>query len=330
MARAVRSGSRADIAVTLACAGVSLLATILPTGVREGIAATLRQTVLAPVIALQAQAERARAAFLTRDATAARIDSLVLQNAELNSLANENERLRRTLGLARGLRWGFVPAEALHGRRFGDEHTLILTAGAAAGITPNSAVVAPEGVVGIVTTVDPTTSTAILWTSPDFRASATTDGGRVFGIVGPHLGDGADRFLLELRGVPYSDTLAPGTVVRTSGLGGIFPRGIIIGQVLHELQSEQRGWSRTYLVRPAVLPSDVTHVMVLHANRISDDLSSVWSSPASADSARSAIVRAAQEMARDSARRAAARLDSLARDTLPPPRNDSLMAGGRR
>lgn len=337
MARAVRSGSRADIAMMVACAGLSLLATILPMSLRERMAAGLRQTVLAPVIVLQTHAERVRAAFLTRDATAARIDSLVLRNAELTSLEHENDRLRRSLGLARQLRWGFVPAEALHGPSFGDEHTLIVTAGATSGISANVGVVAPEGLVGLVKTVDPATSTAILWTHPDFRASATAANGRVSGIVAPHLGADEDRFLLELRGVAYSDSLSPGMVVRTSGLGSVFPRGIVIGTVLRELPNSQAGWSRTYLVRPAVLPSDVTHVMVLLPSRAQSDLEGVWAAPGGTDSARAGVLRAADSLARDAARReAAVRADSQAAllaprlDTVPPPPSSSASGRGNR
>lgn len=310
MARAVRSGSRADTAVLVACAAIALLLTFIPTRLRESMAATLRQTVLAPVIALQARVERTRIAFLTRDATTARIDSLVLRVAALESLESENVRLRRLLGLARSLRWGFVPAEALRGRGLGDEHSILITAGAANGIVADSSgVIAPAGLVGRIATVDPRTSTAILWTHPNFRVSAIAGDGSVFGIVGPHLGEEADRLLLELRGVAYRDTLAPGTPIRSSGMGGVFPRGILIGTVLGELEGAQ-GWSRTYLVRPAVIPSDVTEVMVLLPTRLTSDLTSVWASPG-ADSAMRGAVRAGDSLA------AIARRDSLRQ--MPPP-----------
>ena len=47
--------------------------------------------------------------------------------------------------------------------------------------------VAPEGVVGVVQTVDPTMSLAILFAHPDFRVSAMSADGSAFGIVQPHL-----------------------------------------------------------------------------------------------------------------------------------------------
>ncbi|HEX4933315.1 MAG TPA: rod shape-determining protein MreC, partial [Gemmatimonadaceae bacterium] len=243
MARAARSGSRADTALVAACALLALLATVLPVPIRDAIASSLRRTVVAPLLALQERAERGRTAFAERDAVALRLDSLALRNASLGTLEQENAQLRGLLHLSRQLQWGFVPAEALHGQGNGDEHVLLLTRGSGAGVKPRSGVVAPAGLVGQVTTVDPGSSVAILWTHPDFRASAMSADGSAFGIVRPHLGEEPGRFLLEMRGVAFRDALKPGTVITTSGLGGVFPRGIPIGVVLNELKQTTEVWS---------------------------------------------------------------------------------------
>lgn len=277
MARAARSGSRADTALVAACALLALLATVLPLPIRDAIASSLRRTVVAPLLALQERAERGRTAFAERDAVAARLDSLALRNAALGQLAQENEQLRGLLRLGRQLQWGFVPAEALHGQGNGDEHVLLLTRGSRTGVKTRSGVVAPAGLVGQVTTVDPGSSVAILWTHPDFRASAMAADGSAFGIVRPHLGEEPERFLLEMRGVAFRDALKPGTLISTSGLGGVFPRGIPIGVVLRELKQTNEVWSRSYLVRPAVYPPDVSNVMILAPQRAAEGgLDSAW------------------------------------------------------
>src|SRR5438128_1178037 len=72
--------------------------------------------------------------------------------------------------------------------------------------------------------------------------------------------------LLELRGIPYRQSVALGTSILTSGLGGVFPRGIPLGSVVDSAAAEE-GWERTYLVRPAVHPSAVSHVMILTGGR---------------------------------------------------------------
>ena len=54
-----------------------------------------------------------------------------------------------------------MPAEVLHGRGLGEEFTVMLTAGASVGIKKLSPVIAPEGLVGMVLSTDPSTSQAI-------------------------------------------------------------------------------------------------------------------------------------------------------------------------
>lgn len=299
MARAARSGSRADTALLATCTLLALLLSVLPLPIRDAIASALRRSVVAPLLALQARAERARAAFTERDAVMARLDSLVLRNAELEDLAARNTQLRGLLALSRELQWGFVPAEALHGHRPGEERVIVLTRGREAGVRERAAVVAPDGLVGQVTTVDPGTSLAILWTHPDFRASAMAADGTAFGIVRPHMGDEPERSLLELRGVAFRDALSPGTRILTSGLGGVFPRGIPIGIVLGEVKTSEV-WSRTYLLRPAVYPPDVSHVLILAPQRVSGGaaMDSVWTNVARADSAARGVAASADSLAR--------------------------------
>jgi rod shape-determining protein MreC len=191
---------------------------------------------------------------------------------------------------------------------------VLLTAGASAGIEPRSPVVAPDGLIGLVTAVDPQSSQAILWTHPEFRASAMATDGSAFGIIQPHVGDEPERYLLELRGVAVRETLKPGTLIRSSGLGGVIPRGIPIGTVLGEAKTSEV-WSRTYLVRPAVKPQDVTSVMVVLPSRAASDMTSIWSTVASTDSAVHRVVAAGDSLAQQAARREAARRDSLRRDS---------------
>ena len=308
MARAVRSGTRMDTVLLVACCVMALLATVLPLNLREAIAGGLRRTVVAPLVSLQQQAERGRSAFLSREATTSRLDSVSLRNMQLAKLETENERLRAMLGLGRELQWGFVSAEALRIADIGEEHSRLLTVGSRAGVEPKTPVVAPEGLVGMVRTVDPNSSIAILWTHTDFAASAMSADRSAYGIVYPHLSESGrdeeippERYLLEMRGVAFRSALKPGTAIVTSGLGGVYPAGIPIGTVLGELRTSE-GWARTYLVRPAVRPPDVSNVIILLPKRIEgQSLDRVWRSTVSADSAARRIASAGDSLARRAA-----------------------------
>ena len=294
---ASRVSGRRDTLLLGACVALSIVTLALPQGVRDPLAAAMRRSVVAPLLSLQYNAELTRRAWEARERTQAERDSVVLAAMTAPELHRENERLRRLLGLGRRLRWGFVPAEALFNRSPGEEYTVVLSAGARAGVKQFSPVVAPEGLVGMVRIVDPTTSIAIVWPHTDFRVSAQSADGSAFGIVGPHLGDEPDRYLLEMRGVPLRTSLIPGTLIVSSGLGGVYPRGIPIGVVQRELRTSEV-WANTYLLRPSVLPSDISSVMILHPQRAGSGVEGVWEL-ASPDS-----------LAADSARRA----DSTARE----------------
>lgn len=294
-----------------ACGGLALLALVLPPAVREPVAGALRRTVVAPLVALQARAEGGRAAFLAHDSVALVRDSLALAHLEASRVRADNDRLRKLLGLGGRLDWGFVPAEALHGRGRDGDYVLTLTVGGTSGVKQFNPVVAPEGLVGMVQTVDPTTSLAITWAHPDFRVSAMASDGSAFGIAKAHLGSGAERYLIELSGVPFRSTLKPGTLIISSGLGGSYPRGIPIGTVQREVRTLE-GWARTYIVRPATLPPDITNVMVLSSQRAAAGVESVWR--AAVDSAARAVAAAGDSIiSADSATRVRIALDSLER-----------------
>jgi rod shape-determining protein MreC len=259
---------------------------------------------------LQERSEKARQSILAADAKQSFLDSLSLNSMKASDLESENERLRKVIGLGSRIRTGFVPAEALHGRGIRDETTVILTAGSRAGVTRLSPVIAPEGLVGVVDQVDPTMSHAMLWTHPDFRVSAMSPDGTAFGIAQAHLTGATGGYLIELRGVPFRATLKPGALVVSSGWGGVWPRGIPVGTVLEEIKTSE-SWARTYLLRPAVNPSDVYSVMILRRERLAKGLEGVWQNVAQADAAAQRIV-----VSGDSAVRSAALAEAAARRAL--------------
>ena len=316
MARAVRGNTRIDLIILAVCVLLSLAARALPSTMREPVATGMRRSFLAPLVMLQGRAELSRQSFLLMEAKTAIKDSVSLAAMKAASLEGENDRLRKVIGLGSRLRWGFVSAEALHGRGIRDETTVILTAGSRAGVTRLSPVIAPEGLVGVVDDVDPTMSHAMLWTHPDFRVSAMSPDGTAFGIAQAHLGSATGGYLIELRGVPFRAALKPGALIVSSGWGGVWPRGIPVGTVLQEIKTSE-GWARTYLLRPAVNPADVYTVMILRRDRVAKGLDGVWESVAEAEQAAQRIVVAGDSAAKSAAlAEAAARravLDSAAR-----------------
>lgn len=323
VSRPIRGNSRLDRIIVGTCVLLSLLALVLPATVREPVASVLRQSILAPMIMLQERAELSRRAFMLHEERIQARDSVTIRALSVAALQSENGRLREIIGLGARLKWGFVPAEALHGRGVRDAYSVILSAGSNAGVRRLSPVVAPEGLVGTVERVDPTMSQAILWTHPDFRVSAMSEDGSTFGIAQAHLGAGPNRFLMELRGVSFRTELKPGILIVSAGLGGTYPRGIPIGVVMSELKTPE-SWARTYILRPAVSPSDINSVMILRPERVAEGVEGVWQQGGPTEATLRAILAAGDSLARSAAlQEAAAR-----RAAIASMRTDSIRAAG--
>ena len=265
-----RYGSRGDTWIFLGCLLLSFVALSLPDPTRDAVTGLLRRG-LRPLLWLQEQSATLRTSRRRFEAVEAQRDSAALAASFMPELRRENDRLRHLLGLGQRLAWGYVPAEILHQAEPTNPLTLVVSAGRNHGIRALSGVISPEGLVGVVNAADAQTSIVLTWAHPDFRASAMAADGSVCGIVAPHGAAGPGVWLLELRGVAYRQVVADGTTILTSGLGGVFPRGIPLGTVVG-LAGEAEGWQRTYLIRPAIHPAAVSHVMVLTASRVGGDV----------------------------------------------------------
>ncbi len=247
----------------------------LPHERQLAVSTTLRSTVLAPVLRLQSGFSEVRALRGHIDELRRERDSLAAQLLALQNVEEENRRLRALIDLAERGPQHFLPANLDPAGRAGEEvkRSFVLDTGAGDGVRVDAPVVAPGGLVGVVRSVAAGQATGDFWTHPDFRVSAMTADGRVFGIIRPL---GAEVPLMQLDGAPYQVELASGTEIVTSGMGGVFPRGIPIGRVI-DLVSAEAGWARSYLVEPAVLPDAIREVMVVLGDAAAADLTEVWS-----------------------------------------------------
>jgi rod shape-determining protein MreC len=246
----------------LLCVVISVAFLLGPPSWGTATAGAVRGTVLVPFLWLQLRAEEARTSRARFVAVEGQRDSAAWAAQAVPALRAENDRLRALLGISARVEMPYHPAEVLRQSQTTDGRTMILSIGASSGVEPFDPVVSPEGLVGVVLTVDRGTSVMMTWVHPDFRVSAATEDGSVLGVVAPAEAGNESEPLLELRGVPYNDTVPVGTVVVTTGLGGIYPRGIPIGRVI-DVAREQKGWERIYLVRPATNLGTTTHMLVL-------------------------------------------------------------------
>lgn len=251
----------------------------LPHERQLGLATAVRSTALAPVLQLQSGLSDVRSLRGNVQALRTERDSLAAEFQVLQGVEEENQRLRVLLDLAERGQNRFAPANLYPAGRAGEvvKRSFILDVGEASGARADAPVVARDGLVGVVRAVSLSQAGGDFWTHPDFRVSAMTGDGRVFGIIRSL---GGAPSLMQLDGTPYQVELAPGTELFTSGQGGVFPRGIPIGRIL-ELTSTEAGWARSYLVQPAVHPDAVREVMVLVDGGATGDVTELWDRAAS-------------------------------------------------
>ena len=257
-----RSFTRRDTVTFLACVALSVVALFSPEQWGQGVSDALRNSVLAPLVWLQARAEEGRTSRARLKAITIQRDSAAYLAQGIPSLMAENERLRGLLSLSRRVSSPYVAAEVMHQAQATDGRTLLIDVGRDGLVSEFDPVVAPEGLIGMVLTAGLHSSVVMTWAHPEFRVAAYTVGGNASGVVAPSLSGLAGEGALEFRGVPYRDSVPAGTLVLSSGLGGVYPKGIPVGTVTGVVR-EQAGWERVYRLLPAANPGAVAHVMVL-------------------------------------------------------------------
>lgn len=249
---------------------------LLPTEQQTPIRRAIRGTILMPFIKAQTElvSQTARSSSL-RQLRVER-DSLLAVVAAQASLWEENRRLRELLGLRNRATGSFVPAELVRVGTPGGDSSFQLDVGREDGVVVNSPVITSGGLLGVVWEVGATTALAIDWSHPDFRVSAMTPDGQAYGIVESSRGRDRELDHLILVGAPFHSEVAEGTRVVTSGRGGLYPRGIVVGTVVQvvEVADADIGWRKSYVVRPAVRPESATHVLV--GTPGDDDIAALW------------------------------------------------------
>jgi rod shape-determining protein MreC len=268
------SRGRWDLIVALAFLFLAAVALYLPDGVQSRVAEGLTGTVLRPFILTQEARVQSRHRSEDTLRLQAQLDSLGSIVASQASLLEENRRLRQHLELEERAPGAFVHANVIRPGTSGTESMFLLDVGSDQGVEPGDPVLMRTGRIGLVGVVREVTRHSAIgldWSHPDFRVSAVTADGEVSGLVEPRRGDfrGGDRLLLNA--IPYYERLDPGTLIVTSGLGGVFPRGIPVGEVL-ELHQDFGEWRSEYWLRPVVETAGVTHVLVVKGDSASERL----------------------------------------------------------
>ena len=109
--------------------------------------------------------------------------------------------------------------------------TVTINRGKQEGIETDMPVVTDEGLIGKTTTVSDSISVVLLVSDENCKVAASVEGSREQGIVSGERVTAGLNPLLNLNFLSKQADLKPGQKVYTSGVGGVFPSGLLIGVV---------------------------------------------------------------------------------------------------
>jgi len=153
------------------------------------------------------------------------------QQFQTAAIARENEQLRTALGWQKQAPWKLKLANVVTRYPANWWRTAQIDLGSLDGLRENLPVLTASGLVGRISSVKQTSAQVVLIGDPNCRVSALVENAaRDTGVL---LASGPlDTSLVQLTYLASSANLKSGQSVITSGLGGIFPKGIPIGQVV--------------------------------------------------------------------------------------------------
>jgi rod shape-determining protein MreC len=177
--------------------------------------------------------------------------------ASLKETEQENLRLRKLLHFDEKFNLQSIVARVVAKDVSTEFRAIRLNRGEAAGLRPNMAVVTNEGIVGRI--LRTTRGTADVVTLLDLYSAVDSivERSRARGVV-----EGMTDEVCQLRYTLRTDDIQPGDVLVTSGLGGIFPKGIPVGTV-SKVNRKPFGITQEVEVRPSVDFSKLEEVLVI-------------------------------------------------------------------
>ena len=174
----------------------------------------------------------------------------------------ENDRLRALLGIKERHRsFEFEIAEVIARSPGNWATTITLDKGSNAGLREGNCVITEDGMVGYVSSVAPTSAEITTVVDTDMQAGALITRTRDIAIAEGNYELMSEGFL-KLSYLKKDADVVIGDTVETSGRGGIFPKGIMIGTV-ERIIPEEHGISNYAVVRPFVDVEAVSHVFVI-------------------------------------------------------------------
>ena len=190
-----------------------------------------------------------------------RIDSLKAENIELRKeLADLKEELKIDHTLSE---YEFLNATVINRNVATWYNTITIDKGSYNGVEKDMAVVSSHGLIGKVISTSTFTSNVRLITTSDTKnkISITIASGNnyVHGLIKNY---NYKTGYLEIEGISNTERILKDSYVYTSGLGGIFPSGILVAKVTN-IKTDEYDLAKLIDATPIVDFNDITYVAIL-------------------------------------------------------------------
>ncbi len=241
------SFSRGDLAAAPAFAMLEVMRPVQAATARLGNGASSIVHDYLDLVQVREENTRLRAQIAELKGGQTRIAELQTENRHLAALLE----LRDALGLTA------VAASVIGSDATGLSHTLVLGQGSSSGLRPGMAVLANRGVVGRIIDTSQHAARVLLIDDHNSALDGFDERSRARGIVAGLVDDG-----ITMKYVDRSEDLKAGDTIVTSGLDGIFPRGLLVGTVA-SVHREGPGLFLGVQVRPAVDFHQLEQVLIV-------------------------------------------------------------------
>lgn len=195
------------------------------------------------------------------------IDNLAQTKVENQTLKNENRDLKKELSLTKTLTdYDQVNAAVISRSPVNWQNYLIINQGSASGLKKNMPVMSGPGLVGRLVDVNRTNSKVELISADQnssnrFAAEISTDSQNpVSGLI---TGFDSKTGLLMMSHLVTSEKVKKGQKVITSGLGGLTPRGLLIGSVA-KVKKDSFGLANVIYIKSATNLNNFSVVTVIN------------------------------------------------------------------
>lgn len=184
------------------------------------------------------------------------------QLIDYNEVLRQNQQYESLLGIVQtNPDIKLQPAFVIGRDPDSDFYSFTIDRGSESGIKLNDPVITSEGVVGIISNVSLYSSEVTTVLDVSFNMGCLIVETRDTGIVTGDISLAGDG-LCKMSYIPIDSTAAAGSLVMTSGSGGVFPKNLIVG-TLQEVKTETHGKSLYAVIKPAVSVKSVKDVFII-------------------------------------------------------------------